>query len=160
MKHLRSLTVFCFSIALTSCVTTYIAPGFAEHEARVLVSPSPNAIVGMWVVKPDPALNSRSIRSTSAYCFKSDGTGYFRSATDGYTPSQAQYFTKDRKVQNITWKYDGSGFWTASQPQEGGYPDIPVRLRTDGKVLMFYLDYGGVMGVTTRTVLTRMSSGE
>lgn len=160
MKPLWLLTLYCVSVALTSCVTNYSAPGFAEHEARVLASPSPSAIVGMWFAKRDPALNSNSIRYSSAYCFKSDGTGYFRSATDGYTPNQGMAFTGDREVRATTWKYDGNGWWTASQPQLGGYADLPIRLRTDGKVLLLYFDYGGVMGSTSRMVLTRMSDRE
>ena len=69
-------------------------------------------------------------------------------------------FAGDRNVRDTTWKYDGNGWWTASQPQVGGYADIPIRLRTDGKVLLTYFDYGGLMGVRSRMVLTRMSKGE
>lgn len=160
MKPLWLLTLYCVSVALTSCVTNYSAPGFAEHEARVLVSTSPSAIVGMWFLESDPAVNSGAIRSTFAYCFKSDGTGYYRVATDGYTPSMAMAFTGDRQVHNITWKYDGNGWWTSYLPlvsMKRGPADLPMRFRTDGKVLLMYSQCGGVM---SRMVLTRKANGE
>ena len=151
MNLLRWLAPIWLHFAVVSCVTDgatgrsaggHSAPDFSEHEAQALSSVSPAAIVGMWYTKS----SSSSMNFTSAYYFKSDGTGFMRSAVSGHE------MQGNRDVLPFTWKYNGGGWWSGTHPQLGGFAPLTAQYRSDGKVLLLYLD---CQGVKMRYVLSR-----